>query len=231
MSRTWYDVWAARTLPAQAASPLAALLAADGMDTGFGSVTEAAWRDFVAAVAVRLGGPPGRTVFEVGCGAGAFLLPLHEAGCRVAGLDQSPALIDLARRFLPGGDFRVAAATSLDLQPCAQVLAMGVFLYFPDHAYAQAVLRRMAAKATQAVAILDIPDAARRDEAVTMRRGYMTPTEYRQKYAGLDHLYFDREQVRAQLLAAGCRRVAIEDQCLAGYANGRFRFNAFGWLD
>lgn len=234
MSRSWYDIWAARRLPDAyergTASTLSALLSADGMDTGFGSVRESDWRAYVSAIAARLGIAAGDTVFEVGCGAGAFLLPLQERGCRVAGIDQSPALVALAGRFLPGGDFRVAdAARIVDAAPVMHVVSMGVFMYFPDHDYAGIVLRGMAGKATRSVAILDIPDAAHRAEAVNMRRGHMTAGEYEEKYRGLEHRYYERDRIRQQLLAAGCSRVVIEDQCLGGYANAAFRFNAFGW--
>jgi hypothetical protein len=78
-AQRWKDIWDRRALDRGAPSRLAALMAADGLDTGFGDVTEAAWRDFVGHMADRLGLCDDASAYEVGCGAGAFLLPLDGA--------------------------------------------------------------------------------------------------------------------------------------------------------
>jgi hypothetical protein len=46
----------------------------------------------------RLGIRSGDTVYELGCGAGAFLYPLWQRGVKVGGLDYSSSLLDAARR-------------------------------------------------------------------------------------------------------------------------------------
>lgn len=231
MTARWKDVWAARTLDATKASRLEQLMAADGLDTGFGSVTEADWREFITRTAATLGLERGSRVFEVGCGAGGFLYPLYEAGCVVGGLDQSSALIGFASAAMPEGQWSAGDAASLDpAEAWDVVLACGVFMYFPDPAYARSVIARMAAKATRAIAILDIPDVARREEAMAFRRGSMGEAEYEAKYAGLDHLFYDRSWMKRILLEVGATDVRIEDQRVNGYQNARFRFNAFATL-
>ncbi|MGH9467943.1 MAG: class I SAM-dependent methyltransferase, partial [Terriglobales bacterium] len=127
----WRDIWAARRLDGGAGSTLARLLAADGFDTGFGTMPEAAWRDYVMRCAARLDLRPGDSLFEVGCGAGALLYPLAEHGCRVGGIDYSAALIAAARAALPDGDWRCAEAGA-PLPAADFVVASGVFLYFPS---------------------------------------------------------------------------------------------------
>lgn len=229
MTHRWKDVWAARTLDAGKASLLEGLMAADGLDTGFGSVTEAAWREFVMRTAATLDLGKGSRVFEVGCGAGAFLYPLYEAGCVVGGLDQSTALIGYAAEAMPEGQWTQGDASTLDpAEAWDVVLACGVFMYFPDPGYARGVIARMAAKATRAVAMLDVPDAATRDNAMAFRRGTMGEAEYAAKYRGLDHLFYDRSWMERQLIEVGATGVRTEDQQVAGYQNARFRFNAFG---
>lgn len=231
MTRRWKDVWAARTLDPTKSSTLERLMAADGLDTGFGSVTEVAWRAFVTRTAAALGLGKGSRVFEVGCGAGAFLYPLYQAGCVVGGLDQSAALIGYAGAAMPEGQWTEGDASALDpAEAWDVVLACGVFMYFPDPGYARGVIARMAAKATRAVAMLDVPDVARKEAAMALRRGTMGDAEYEAKYRGLDHLFYDRSWVRRVLTEVGARDVRIEDQQVAGYQNARFRFNAFAVL-
>lgn len=228
MTTRWTEIWAARTLDAGKTSLLERLMEADGLDTGFGSVTEAAWREFVMRTAGTLGLGRGSRVFEVGCGAGAFLYPLYEAGCSVGGLDQSAALIRYATEAMPDGQWTQGDASTLDpAEGWDVVVACGVFMYFADPGYARGVIARMAAKATRAVAILDVPDAAVRDSAMAFRRGAMGEAEYAAKYRGLDHQFYERSWMERMLIEVGATGVRIEDQRVTGYQNARFRFNAF----
>lgn len=49
---------------------------------------------------------PGRRVLDVGCGSGEFLELLASTGAEVAGIDPAPAMLELARRSVPGADIR-----------------------------------------------------------------------------------------------------------------------------
>lgn len=231
MTTRWKDVWAARPLDPSKASMLEQLMAADGLDTVFGSVSEAGWRAFVTRTASSLGLVAGSRVFEVGCGAGGFLFPLHEAGCIVGGIDQSAALVSYVSAAMPEGQWIQGDASALDPSEAWDVvLACGVFMYFPDPGYARGVIARMAAKATRAIAILDVPDVARREDAMAFRRGSMGEAEYDAKYRGLDHLFYDRSWMKRVLIEVGATDVRIEDQQVSGYPNARYRFNAFATL-
>jgi trans-aconitate methyltransferase len=224
---SWDEVWGRRRLDASRPTLLAQLMAADGYDTGFGDLDEASWRAFVADVGARLEVAPETSIYEVGCGAGAFLLDLHDAGCTVGGLDASAALVDIARQALPRAELQHAPAAAVDPEPRYDVVvSCGAFLYFPSLAYARDVLARMVTKARRAVAVLDVPDLDRRDAALAMRRGRMDAASYEAKYRGLDHLFFERGWFTEAL--AGMR-VEIHDQAIAGYANGAHRFNVFAW--
>jgi SAM-dependent methyltransferase len=228
--KNWQQIWAARTLDPAKGSTLAQLMAADGLDTGFGNVSEAAWLRFIGRAAVELELAKGSEVFEVGCGAGAFLYDLDARGYAVCGIDPSEALVAYARAAIPRGRFEVADASTFDeAEQADAVVSCAVFLYFPSPDYASAVIGRMAAKARHAVALFDVPDAALQDEALAVRRGHLGSEAYEARYRGLDHLYFDREWVRNEFERRGLERVRIESQQIDGYTNGAFRFNAIGF--
>lgn len=128
---------------------------------------DAARRRFVAGVAEALDLVAGESIFDVACGAGDFLHPLQAAGCRVGGLDPSAELIAVARERMPDGQWLVGSADTLDpAEPYDVVVACGAFQRFPDHECARGVLARMTAKATRAVAILDVPDVGAQEAAV-----------------------------------------------------------------
>ena len=101
---------------------------------------------------------PGTEVFEVACAAGEFLIPLHDNGFIVGGMDANPRLIAAARLAMPGGQFVAGMPAELDPAQPWQVVLCRAFGTFPNLDYARGVLARMAAKATHAVAILDVPE-------------------------------------------------------------------------
>ena len=226
----WREIWAGRRLDPQRGSVLAQLLAADGFDTGFGDVIEENWVAYVRGWAAELGLGPGTSVFEVGCGSGAFLYELRRLGCSVAGLDQSESLVAVARSVLPDAAFSVADAAGVPTEPQADVvISVGVFCYFPSLDYAEKVIERMAAKAGRAVLLVDLPDLARRGAALAHRVATVGgPDAYAARYEDLDHLYFARDWVADKLRSVGFDEVHTADQDLADYSNAAFRFNAWG---
>lgn len=231
MTRGWSELWRDRTAPTEATT-LADLLVANGYDSGFAGFDEAAWRAAAARRFAELRLEPGSSVYEVGCGAGAFLQVMHELGCMVGGLDPSPGLIEVARAALPTAELEVADASTLALSPAVDaVVSVGAFLYFPSDAYASDVIARMARGARRAVGIYDLPDAAlqdvdraRREELAGGRAAYA------ERYAGLEHRYYERAAIVAELERCGLQNVQVAGQDLDGYGNAPFRFNAWGFL-
>lgn len=225
-------MWAARRLDPARGSLFAQLMAADGLDTGFGDVGEASWRGFIRHTAAVAGIRAGDSVFEVGCGAGAYLYELSEMGCTVGGLDSSEALLGYAREALPHGRWIHGDAPELDATERWDVVtACGVFLYFPDLGYARVVLERMTRKARRAVMVLEVPDLAKREATEAARRKRTGDAEYAAKYDGLAHLYMDKAWFETTLRELGFGRVRIEDQAIEGYENSASRFNVFAWRD
>ncbi|MCC7032981.1 MAG: hypothetical protein IT179_09140 [Acidobacteria bacterium] len=121
-------------------SPLEVLMDADGTIV---AATEAEWRDFVEHVVETLDVGPGTGVWDVGCGAGAFLYPLWENGYVIGGTDEAAALVDAARAAMPEGVFGAGAPTSLDpANPWDVVLASRGFRGPADVAAVRSVLTR-----------------------------------------------------------------------------------------
>lgn len=228
---SWSQVWAAKRVERSEGSVLAGLMAADGYDTPFGKLSESAWREYVQHWARTLGLAPGESVFEVGCGAGAFLYELYRGGVEVAGIDLAAGLVDSAREVMPDGRFAVAEACDMSLEPPADVvISCGVFIYFPSLEYARDVLARMVAKARRAVLVLDLPDAALREQAVADRIAAAGGlAAYNERYRGLEHTYFDRGWVAHEMRKLGLLNVGTVEQDIPGYRNGAFRFNAWGY--
>jgi trans-aconitate methyltransferase len=101
---------------------------------------------------------PGTRVFEVDCGEGEFLYPLHQNGYIVGGIDGDPRAIERAIAAMPNAIFQVGTATALDPGVPWDVVICRSFAGAPDVGYMRGLLARMFAKATHAIAILDVPN-------------------------------------------------------------------------
>lgn len=222
-NNAWKKVWNRKSIPESEIIDLEKLIALDGFDTGFGSVSTQDWIDYVKTVADQLGIMPGHSVFEVGCGSGAFLYCLDKLGCTVSGMDYSQGLVNIAVRALPNSKIYLEEAANIDTDiKYDYVISNGVFFYFKDIDYADLVMKKMLRKARFGVAVLDVPDLATRDECIKMRMSKIGADEYEEKYRGLDHLYFDRQWFRDK-----CESVVIDKQILRNYENASYRYNVF----
>ena len=104
-------------------------------DQGYAEIAAA------AAAAVLEALPARASIVELGCGSGVTAARLTEAGHEVLGIDQSPALIALARRRAPRAGFRVGSFVTEPIPECDAVLAVGeVFNYLFDEGNTRAAL-------------------------------------------------------------------------------------------
>lgn len=177
-------------------------MAASGRSVAAGRVSEEAWRDFVERMVETLDVGPGTSIFDVRCGAGAFLFPLAENGYLVGGIDPSHTLIARAKAAMPEGRWSVGSAETVDPgEAWDVVVSVSAFERFKDLNEARGVLARMTAKATHAIAVLDVPD-----------------------------LSFDRGWMLHALAEIGASAVQIEDLRLDADPLASTRFNVFARL-
>jgi hypothetical protein len=134
------------------------LLRLDGRPSVF---SEAAWFDLVEHVAATLDVGPGTRVWDVTCGSGSFLWPLAQNSYIVGGSDSSTELVRMARLAMPSGLFVATPAWAVDPgDPCDVVVASRGFSDCPSADQQRGMVARMLAKATHAVAFLDIDEDA-----------------------------------------------------------------------
>ena len=105
---------------------------------------------------------PGTRVFEVDCGDGDFLLPFYSNGYIVGGTDGDPAAIEHALEAMPEGLFSVGMASALDPALPWDVVVCRSLSGAPDLDYMRGLLARMFAKATHAIALLNVPEKSHR---------------------------------------------------------------------
>lgn len=220
----WQEIWNKRILP-DGEAVLDRLIQADGFDSGAGKISADSWEKYAGFIAERIGIKQGDSLFELGCGSGAFLYLFYETGHKVGGIDYSDSLIKIACEVMGNMDFEVCEAINIKTENKYDfVLSNSVFHYFPDLQYAEVVINKMLEKSNIGTAILEVPNLALKEESEKARRGALSPGEYEEKYKGLNHLYYDKAWFYETGKKHNCT-VEIFDQNIEDYGNNTFRFN------
>lgn len=222
--KNWQKIWNTRTLDGAGQPKLADLLGLDGFASGVGAVSPASWRAYVTRRARDMGLGAQSTVFEIGCGAGAFLWVLRERGCQVAGLDYAANLIAVAARAMPDGLWQVGEADQvIGKGRYDAVVANSVWHYFQSLEYAGRVLQNMLETAKSAVAVLDVPNLNLAAYDVANRRAVLGKEEYDRRYAGLTHLAVAPDWFHG--FGGKDWEVKTAAQDIPEYGNNSYRFN------
>ena len=94
---------------------------------------------------LRTGVGIGRSVLDLGCGAGGFCRLAADAGASVTGIDAAAALVEIARERVPEGRFDVGDIQMLPYNDCSfhLVTAFNSLQFVPEPLKALAEVRRV----------------------------------------------------------------------------------------
>ncbi len=200
------------------------LIKADGFDSPTGKFDVDDWNEYIKEHYNKAFIQNGDTIYEVGCGSGAFLYPLYKNGYKVGGVDFAEALVNLAKVMMPESDFVADEAINLSTEDKYDiVLSHGVFVYF-KYDYAEEVLNKMMQKSKKIIAIFDINDKEKEENYHKIRMETMSKEEYEKKYEGLNH-YFYEKSFFEKFAKNNNLEIEIFDQTFDKYNNAKFRFN------
>ena len=224
----WHRVWSNRKLRESGeGSVLEKLISIDGFDSPLGLMEETHWRNYIDMFAQRSGIINSDSIFEVGCGGGAFLYPFYESGHKVSGIDYSGELILVSQSVMPDRkDFlNVTEATCLRNDPREDVvIATHVINYFPTLAYSFEVLTTMSLQAKNIFTVSALPDAQLSKGSKEVRRGLLTNDEYELKYKGLEILYYEKSWFE-RLASSNGFIAQFFDHNMPGFAQNPYRYD------
>ena len=229
--RDWKSIWNAKNIQNNAEITISDLIKLDGFDTGCGSYDEVSWIEMVNEFVKKVDLHPNSNVYEIGCGCGVFLYIIQqkvEINC--FGIDYSKSLIDIAKRVIPKGKFLEIEAINMHSfgEVFDVIFSHSVFQYFPSEKYAKEVLIKATSmlKIGGQLCLLDINDKSK-EESYHFERAkeYSSVEEYQKNYQGLNHLFFDKEELKKYLSELGFEDIQIFPHSNKSYGNQKFRFN------
>jgi len=193
---TWEKIWINRKVVPRK-SRHETMIASDGFDSLPNLTSELHFYRVAMQFANTLPLNKFESIYEVGCGSGAFLYPLYcEYGCRVGGVDLSPELVELANQTMRDGKFSVGDAIVLDTKErYDHVFAHSVLQYFVPSVTEQ-VLVNMVLKSNLTVSVLDIPNQLFLLEQEQLRERRLGQDNYRERYRSLKHTYYSKSFFR-----------------------------------
>lgn len=202
---------------------------------------------------------PTNLVVDLGCGSGIWARELSDAGYRVLGVDQSKAMLAIARKRAPDGQFRMSSFLTAALPACMAATAIGeVFNYLFDSRNTRGSLPGLFRRIYDALVpggllIFDVAGPGRIPRPATQRRywegkDWATLVEAREdrpqmlltrritSFRKIGKLYRRDEEVH-QLrlythseLAVVLRDCGFRARCLRGYGKMRYPPGVFGFL-
>jgi ubiquinone/menaquinone biosynthesis C-methylase UbiE len=227
---TWKEIWERKGDVVSDDIELKDLIAIDGFDTGAGEFSVDSWLSLVEEIKLELDINGSHRVLEVGCGAGAFLLPISISGANVYGIDYSNPHIQLCKKIMKSGIFRTSEARNIPFEDSFfdAVISNSVFQYFPNLEYAEKVVCEIArvSKKHGRVALLDINDASKKDEYELIRRSALGDDEYDRLYGSLSHQFYEKEWFERIAINLDLK-CEVRDQDIVGYKNSKLRYNVF----
>ena len=135
------------------------------------------------------------------------------------------SLINLARTIMPNGDFVCEDAINMEVNKKYDfVVSHSVFHYFQDLNYAKEVLINMIQKADNKIGVFDINDKTKEKKYHQVRMGSMHKEEYKKKYSGLEHTFYDKNWFEKIAEENNCN-IKIFNQTFENYSNSKLRFN------
>ena len=119
-------------------------------------------------------------LLDIGTGSGLFAEQFARRGLAVSGVDVNPAMLEAARQFVPGGDFREGLAEQLPFENASfDLTLLGLVLHETDDALA--ALREAQRVTRRRAAVLEWPYE---DQPIGPPRDHRLPPEKVSQLAG-----------------------------------------------
>ena len=227
----WIKIWNARYKISKKKNSLSDLIKLNGFDNSIKDYNKTSWKLMVKDFLKRTKFKRNQNLLEIGCGSSAFLITCNKfIKANYYGFDYSRNQIKIAKKSLPGGNFKVFEANNFNYGKTKfdVVVAHSVFQYFPNKNYCLKVLQKSLKHLNKrgVLCLMDLNDIKfQRKYHETRKKIYFKKDSYNKKYADLKHLFFDNSKLKKLLISIGFSNVVFFPHKVRTYGNSNLRFN------
>ena len=166
---------------------------------------------------------PEASIYEVGCGAGAFLYLFRE-NYKIGGCDYSNSLVKYCKKLLPNFKSNILNMNATKIKIADKydfVIAHGLFHYLTlkDATF---ILKKMIKKSKKNCLVLDVPDHYYKKKYINLRK--KKTFNYFKKYQGLEHTFYSKFFFTKIAKENNCEIFFFRSK-IKNYKQGIYRFN------
>ena len=206
------------------------LLILNGWDANLSNFSINDWKKFVNYFIQENKINKTNKILEIGCGAGAFLLPFYNKKIQCYGIDNIKNFIKISQKYMPRGKFFVSEANNLKKKikkiKFNFIFCNSIFQYFPSKKYADQVLKEILDLKTikNKIYILDIPDHKKKTKYVNSLIKQIGKKKYQEKYSKNMHQFYKYEDFVKFIKKRNLKIKKISNKLLKKKTSN-FRFN------
>lgn len=225
---SWKKIWENKGKKVRS-KKLEDLLSLNGHISPSSNINVKTWREYINYFIKKYKINSNHTVLEVGCGAGAFLLPFYEKKINCVGIDYSNTLLKHCKYIMPKSIFYQTSA--IDLTKCKRfnydfIFANSIFQYFKNFTYAKKVIKQIINLSNNRtiIILLDIPDRNKYNDWKKTVVNNIGKKDFKKKYSKLKHQFYKKNMFR-KISFLKDHKIKIFNQNLIKKENSKFRFN------
>lgn len=225
---SWNYIWKKKSNQIKAKN-INDLLILNGWDTNLSKFSVKSWKNFVNYFIYKNKINKSHTILEIGCGAGAFLLPFYKKNIKCYGIDNIINFIKICKNFMPEAKFYNAEANNLKIIEKIKfdfIFCHSIFQYFPSKKYAYQVLKEVLRFKTKEnkIYILDIPDNKKKKNYISQLKKQIGKRKYKEKYSKNMHQFYNYEYF-AKIVKMNNYKIKKLTKNLLNKKTSRYRFN------
>jgi glycerol-3-phosphate cytidylyltransferase len=225
---SWKNIWDNRIIKSKIKSSnfnLKNSMILNGHYEGPGKIPIISWKKYGSKLRKVLNINRKDTLFEVGCGSGAFLYLFKDLK-KIGGCDYSNELIKYCKKFLKKHSKNIINKNSDQINDKLKykfVFSHGLLHYLSD-SLARKTIIQMIKKSKDKIAILDIPNKKFEKKYMALRIKSLGKKKYKKNYNKLPHNLYSKSFFNEIAKKTNCNHYFFQN-IIENHKQGKYRFN------
>jgi len=227
-NQTWKNIWEQRIKNSNIKLSDLSLknsMILNGHYDGAAKIPISSWKKYGKKLKQKFKIDKSHTLFEVGCGSGAFLY-LFKNLKKIGGCDYSNNLTKYCKRLIPSHSKNIIKKKSdeISISHKYDFVVSNSLLHYLDNISAKKTIIKMIKKSSNKTFILDIPQKKFKKKYLLLRKKAMGAIIYNNKYKNLNHNFYTKTFFSKIAKDENCSYFFFKNY-IDKHKQGKYRFN------